>query len=63
MIPVEYVTHDESSISSYSADLNKHGVFISCDDPPESGSIIGVRLMIRINRKSSKIFQTEGTVI
>ena len=62
MLPVEYFSPNQSSVLSYSLDLAKSGTFISSDDPFSIGSRFNMHFTIPIDKKSSKIFRTEGTV-
>jgi Tfp pilus assembly protein PilZ len=63
VLPVEYYKRNGSSISSYSLDISKCGAFVSSDDPLGIGSRCGMRLMVPIDHESSKLFNTDGTVV
>jgi len=63
VVPIEYFKPNNSSILSYALDLSNSGTFISSDVPLNIGSKFGMNLTIPVSEESSKIFQTEGTVI
>jgi Tfp pilus assembly protein PilZ len=63
VVPIEYFKPNDSAILSYALDLSNRGTFISSDVPLNIGSRFGMNLTIPVNDESSKIFQTEGTVV
>jgi len=62
VLPVEYFKPDGTSILSYTLDLSKMGIFISSDGPLSIGERFGMHLTIPVNRESSTIFETDGSV-
>ena len=60
--PVEYFKPDETGILTYTLDLSKNGIFISSEDPIIIGSRFRINLTVPVNKESSKVFRTEGTV-
>jgi Tfp pilus assembly protein PilZ len=61
-VPVEYFKNNDAAIVSYALDLSKGGIFISSDDPMETGSECTLHLTVPFDYESSRIFRTEGTV-
>jgi Tfp pilus assembly protein PilZ len=62
VLPVEYSRLNNSIISSYSLDISRRGMFISSDQPLEIGSRCRIRLIVPIDRESSRFFEIEGAV-